>query len=117
MRWLIVNVPIDEVDRAQLDGATKGFCRVLVARGTDRIVGASIVFEHADKQIIAVALAMTKWTWAQRVCAHHASVSDSRANVAKGSGCMDPTKVDADGNDVVWLVFSNCWMTSACCAR
>ena len=70
MSWFIVNVPTREVDRAQLDGVTKGFCRVLVARGTDRIVGASIVFEHANKQISAVALAMTKWTWAQRVCAH-----------------------------------------------
>ena len=56
MSWFIVNVPIDEVDRAQLDGVIEGFCRVLVARGTENIVG-------------------------------------------------------ADGNDVVWLVFSNCWIT------
>ena len=55
----VVNVPIDEVDRAVLDGATEGFCRVLVARGTDRIVGASIVSEHAGEHISAVALAMT----------------------------------------------------------
>ena len=60
MSWFIVNVPIDEVDRARLDGVTKGFCRLLVARGTDRIVGANIAPEHADKQISAVALAMAK---------------------------------------------------------
>ena len=55
----VVNVPMHEVDRAELDGATEGFCRILIARGTDRIVGASVVSEHAGEHISAVALAMT----------------------------------------------------------
>ena len=42
-----------------LDDATDGFCRILLAQGTDRIVGASIVSAHAGEHIGAVALAMT----------------------------------------------------------
>ncbi|MES2521232.1 MAG: mercuric reductase [Gemmatimonadota bacterium] len=55
----VIEVPMHEVDRARLDGATDGFCRILVAKGTERIVGASIVSAHAGEHISAVALAMT----------------------------------------------------------
>ena len=55
----ILNVSMHDVDRARLDDSTDGFCRILVARGTDRIVGASIVSAHAGEHISAIALAMT----------------------------------------------------------
>jgi pyruvate/2-oxoglutarate dehydrogenase complex dihydrolipoamide dehydrogenase (E3) component len=48
-----------EVDRAILDGRTDGFARVLVKRGTDRILGATIVAAHAGEMISEVTLAMT----------------------------------------------------------
>ncbi len=48
-----------EVDRAILDGETEGFVRVHVRKGTDRIVGATIVAEHAGEMIGELALAMT----------------------------------------------------------
>ncbi|ETX04905.1 MAG: mercuric reductase, partial [Candidatus Entotheonella gemina] len=35
--------PLDEVDRAILDGATEGFARVHVKKGTDKILGATII--------------------------------------------------------------------------
>jgi len=54
-----IDVPMHDVDRARLDGQTDGHCQVLVAAGTDRIVGASIVSAHAGEHISAVALAMT----------------------------------------------------------
>jgi pyruvate/2-oxoglutarate dehydrogenase complex dihydrolipoamide dehydrogenase (E3) component len=54
-----VLVPMAEVDRAQIDGETEGFCRVLLARGSDRIVGATLVGAHAGETIGEVALAMT----------------------------------------------------------
>jgi pyruvate/2-oxoglutarate dehydrogenase complex dihydrolipoamide dehydrogenase (E3) component len=47
------------VDRAILDGETGGFVRVHVRRGTDRIVGASIVGAHAGDLVGEVTLAMT----------------------------------------------------------
>jgi pyruvate/2-oxoglutarate dehydrogenase complex dihydrolipoamide dehydrogenase (E3) component len=55
----VVTIPLHEVDRARLDDETEGYCRVVLARGTDRIVGATIVAEHAGENIGEVVLAMT----------------------------------------------------------
>ena len=46
------------VDRAICDGQTDGFFRVRVRKGTDEIVGATMVSEHAGEAILAVVLAM-----------------------------------------------------------
>lgn len=51
--------PFSEVDRAILDGQTAGFVRVHVRKGTDEIVGATIVAEHAGDMISELTLAMT----------------------------------------------------------
>jgi len=48
-----------KVDRAILDGEEEGFVRVHVRRGTDRIVGATIVAAHAGDLIGELSLAMT----------------------------------------------------------
>ena len=47
------------VDRAILDGETDGFAKILVRKGSDEIVGATIVSRHAGDMIGEVALAMT----------------------------------------------------------
>ena len=46
------------VDRAVLDGDADGFVKVHVRKGTDRIVGATIVAAHAGEMISEVTLAM-----------------------------------------------------------
>lgn len=51
-------VALDEVDRAVVDGETEGFVKILVRRGTDRIVGATIVAAHAGDLISQVSVAM-----------------------------------------------------------
>jgi pyruvate/2-oxoglutarate dehydrogenase complex dihydrolipoamide dehydrogenase (E3) component len=51
--------PLEEVDRAVLDGESDGFVKVLLKKGTDRIVGCTIVAEHAGETIGEVSLAMT----------------------------------------------------------
>jgi pyruvate/2-oxoglutarate dehydrogenase complex dihydrolipoamide dehydrogenase (E3) component len=51
--------PLSEVDRAILDGETEGFVRVHLRKGTDKIVGATIVAAHAGDMISIVAMAMT----------------------------------------------------------
>lgn len=51
--------PLAEVDRAILDGETEGFVRVHLRRGTDQIVGATIVARHAGDLISELTLAMT----------------------------------------------------------
>lgn len=47
-----------DVDRAVLDGETVGFVRIHVRRGTDRILGATIVARHAGDMIAELTLAM-----------------------------------------------------------
>jgi pyruvate/2-oxoglutarate dehydrogenase complex dihydrolipoamide dehydrogenase (E3) component len=47
-----------KVDRAILDGETEGFVRVHVRKGTDEIVGASVVATHAGDLIGELTLAM-----------------------------------------------------------
>ncbi len=49
---------LDEVDRAILDGEDEGFARVHVKKGTDTILGATIVAAHAGDMISEFTLAM-----------------------------------------------------------
>ena len=49
---------LDEVDRAILDGEEDGFARIHVKKGTDRIVGATIVGAHAGDMISEVTALM-----------------------------------------------------------
>jgi len=48
-----------DVDRAVLDGEESGFVKVHVKKGTDTIVGATIVASHAGEMISEITLAMT----------------------------------------------------------
>lgn len=50
--------PLGQVDRALIDGETEGFVRVHVRRGTDRILGATIVAAHAGELIGEITLAI-----------------------------------------------------------
>jgi pyruvate/2-oxoglutarate dehydrogenase complex dihydrolipoamide dehydrogenase (E3) component len=54
-----ITVPLDDVDRAVLDGEAEGFLRVHVKRGSDRILGATLVAEHAGDMIGELCLAVT----------------------------------------------------------
>jgi len=54
-----VTVALADVDRAVLDGADEGFLRVHLRRGSDEIVGATLVAEHAGETIGELVLAMT----------------------------------------------------------
>jgi len=51
-------VDLDDVDRAITDGETEGFVKILVKKGTDRIVGATIVAAHAGDLISEISVAM-----------------------------------------------------------
>ena len=61
-RNIAVDVLIEELahnDRAVLDGDTEGFAKVLLKRGTDRIVGATMVASNAGDMLNELTLAMT----------------------------------------------------------
>jgi pyruvate/2-oxoglutarate dehydrogenase complex dihydrolipoamide dehydrogenase (E3) component len=61
-RGLAVEVftqPFDRVDRAILDGEPGGFVKVVARKGSDRILGATVVGAHAGELIAELTLAMT----------------------------------------------------------
>jgi pyruvate/2-oxoglutarate dehydrogenase complex dihydrolipoamide dehydrogenase (E3) component len=47
------------VDRAVIDGEEEGFVKIHVRRGTDRLVGATIVASHAGDLVSEITLALT----------------------------------------------------------
>lgn len=50
-------VDMAEIDRARTDGETEGFVKVLVRKGTDKILGATIVSTHAGEMISEITTA------------------------------------------------------------
>lgn len=50
---------MDENDRALADGESTGFVKVMVKKGSDRILGATIVSAHAGEMISEITTAMT----------------------------------------------------------
>ena len=56
----VTRYPLDELDRAIADSATRGFVKVLTPPGKDRILGVTIVGEHAGDLLAEFVLAM-KW--------------------------------------------------------
>ncbi|MCH9033322.1 MAG: mercuric reductase [Planctomycetes bacterium] len=51
-------VEMSDVDRALLDGEADGFLKVHVAKGSDKILGATLVARHAGEMISEITLAM-----------------------------------------------------------
>jgi pyruvate/2-oxoglutarate dehydrogenase complex dihydrolipoamide dehydrogenase (E3) component len=54
-----LTIPLADVDRALLDGETEGFARAHLKKGSDSILGATIVARHAGEMISELSLAMT----------------------------------------------------------
>jgi pyruvate/2-oxoglutarate dehydrogenase complex dihydrolipoamide dehydrogenase (E3) component len=54
-----LTIPMHQVDRAVLDGETEGFFRIHLKKRTDRILGATLVAEHAGEMISEFSVAMT----------------------------------------------------------
>lgn len=55
----VLHVPMDDNDRARLDGDTEGFLRLYLQAGSDRILGGTLVAAHAGEMIGELALAVT----------------------------------------------------------
>jgi len=54
-----LTVQLADIDRALLDGEAEGFTRVHLRKGTDKILGATIVARHAGEMINEFSLAIT----------------------------------------------------------
>ncbi len=53
-----ITIPFSTVDRALADGETEGFVKILHKRGSDQILGATIVARHAGDMISEITLAI-----------------------------------------------------------
>ena len=53
-----ITIPMAEVDRAILEGEKEGMVRVHLKKGTDKILGATIVARHAGEMISEISLAI-----------------------------------------------------------
>ncbi|MEG4282828.1 mercuric reductase [Microcoleus sp. A006_D1] len=51
-------IPFSQVDRAVIDGEEEGFVKIHVKKGSDKILGATIVARHAGDMISEITLAM-----------------------------------------------------------
>jgi pyruvate/2-oxoglutarate dehydrogenase complex dihydrolipoamide dehydrogenase (E3) component len=51
-------IPLSRVDRAIIDGETEGFVKILHKKGSDQILGATIVAKHAGEMIAEVTTAI-----------------------------------------------------------
>lgn len=54
----MIKVPFDTVDRAIADGEEEGFVKILYQKGSDRLLGATIVARHAGEMISEVTAAI-----------------------------------------------------------
>lgn len=53
-----ITIPLSNVDRALADGETEGFVKILHKRGSEQILGATIVARHAGEMISEITLAI-----------------------------------------------------------
>ena len=54
----IIKIPLEIVDRALTDGETEGFVKILHKKGSDEILGATIVASHAGEMISEITTAI-----------------------------------------------------------
>jgi pyruvate/2-oxoglutarate dehydrogenase complex dihydrolipoamide dehydrogenase (E3) component len=54
----VYRAPLEQVNRAVLDGEEEGFVKLIVKRGGDQILGGTIVAAHAGELITQVTLAI-----------------------------------------------------------
>jgi pyruvate/2-oxoglutarate dehydrogenase complex dihydrolipoamide dehydrogenase (E3) component len=54
----VIHIPFSTVDRALADGEPEGFVKILHRRGSDQILGATIVARHAGEMISEITLAI-----------------------------------------------------------
>ncbi|MEC9482229.1 MAG: NAD(P)/FAD-dependent oxidoreductase, partial [Halomonas sp.] len=60
IKYEVTRYPLAENDRALAEGASEGFVKVLTEPGKDRILGATLVGEHAGEWLAEITLAMKR---------------------------------------------------------
>jgi pyruvate/2-oxoglutarate dehydrogenase complex dihydrolipoamide dehydrogenase (E3) component len=63
----VATVPYAEIDRAVIDGRAEGFCKLIVARDTHRLLGAHVVGEQAVEIVHVTAAGMASGMWVEQL--------------------------------------------------
>jgi pyruvate/2-oxoglutarate dehydrogenase complex dihydrolipoamide dehydrogenase (E3) component len=63
----VATVPYAEIDRAVIDGRAEGFCKLIVARDTHRLLGAHVVGEQAVEIVHVAAAGMASGMWVEQL--------------------------------------------------
>jgi pyruvate/2-oxoglutarate dehydrogenase complex dihydrolipoamide dehydrogenase (E3) component len=69
LKTQILTIHLAEVDRAVLDGADEGFLRLYIEEGKDRVLGATLVAEHAGDLLGELSLAVTAGVGLNKIAA------------------------------------------------
>lgn len=65
--YTAAKVAYDELDRAVIDGHPEGFCKLIVATGTHRLVGAHVIGEQALEVVEIIAAGMSSGMWVEQL--------------------------------------------------
>jgi dihydrolipoamide dehydrogenase len=63
----VATVPYAEIDRAVIDRRAEGFCKLIVARDTHRMLGAHVVGEQAVEIVHVAAAGMASGMWVEQL--------------------------------------------------
>lgn len=99
---------IDELDRAITDAQTKGFVKVLTPRGSDRIIGCTIVGYHAGDLIAEFVTAMKHNIGLNKILGTiHIYPTMSEANKFVAG---EWKRAQVSAKTLRWLAKFHCWM-------
>ena len=87
--------PIGGTDRGRTDGDADGFVKVHVKRGSDRIVGATIVARHAGELISEITVAMAGGVGLKQLATVIHPYPTQAEAIKKGGRCLQPHALDA----------------------
>ncbi len=82
-----------DVDRAKADGEAVGFAKIHVEKGSDKIVGATIVASHAGELINEVTLAMTHGVGLGKIANTIHPYPTQAEVIAKAAGAYNRTRL------------------------
>ena len=89
-----IEISMSEVDRALAEGHTDGFLKVHLKKGTDAILGATIVARHAGDLISEITTAMVGRVGSRVVLGSHSPLPHPRRDHPQGRRCLQPDQTD-----------------------
>ena len=88
-------IPFSKVDRAIIDGEEEGFVKIHVKKGSDKILGATIVARHAGDMIGEITLAMVNNIGLGKIASVIHPVSNASRSNSESRRCLQSHSLDS----------------------